>query len=139
MPDDLLLIIPHELLILVLQLVDIASIFSLRATSKKYITNRIIKISFATQSPCDIRRSAAFHGHINLIEWFVHGKIVRYIAYLFEPAIQNGQLEVVKWLHQRGCPWDGNERGYASKYNQLEILQYLHENRCPRYGSSSMI
>ena len=46
----------------------------------------------------------------------------------------NGNLELLKCLHENGCPWDWRTCFGAAKNGHLECLKYAHENGCP--GSS---
>jgi len=48
-----------------------------------------------------------------------------------EHASYNGKLEVLKYLHENGCPWNKKCCQYASHNRHLEVLKYLHENGCP--------
>jgi len=43
----------------------------------------------------------------------------------------NVNLEVLKYLHENGCPWNEECCEIASLYEYLEVLKYLHENGCP--------
>jgi len=46
-------------------------------------------------------------------------------------CINEGHLEVLKYLHENGCPWDEEGCVYASRNGHIEVLKYLHENGCP--------
>ena len=43
----------------------------------------------------------------------------------------NGNLELLKFLHEKGCPWDEVTCSQAAQYGHLECLKYAHENGCP--------
>ena len=43
----------------------------------------------------------------------------------------NGNLDLLKYLHENGCPWDQSTCTCASLVGHLECLQYAHENECP--------
>ena len=51
--------------------------------------------------------------------------------------IKNGNLEILKYLHENGCPWDEDSCYNASENGNLEVLKYLHENNCPWNSNSS--
>jgi len=46
-------------------------------------------------------------------------------------ASKYGHLEVLKYLHENGCPWNENCCEFASERGHLECLKYLHESECP--------
>ena len=43
----------------------------------------------------------------------------------------NGNLELLEFLHENGCPWDEWTCFGAAKNGHLECLKYAHENGCP--------
>ena len=46
-------------------------------------------------------------------------------------AAKTGQLEVMKWLHANGCPWDANTCESAAEGGHLKVLQRARANGCP--------
>lgn len=51
-------------------------------------------------------------------------KICNYAALL-------GQLGVLRYVRENGCPWDESTCSYAAEYGHLECLKYARENSCP--------
>ena len=51
--------------------------------------------------------------------------------FVCEAAAKGGQLEVLKWLHKVGYPWNPNTCAYAAQGGHLKILQWLRANDCP--------
>jgi len=51
------------------------------------------------------------------------------LNYLCEIASWNGCLNVLKYLHENGCPW--NEICCENASRPVKYLKYLHENGCP--------
>ena len=43
----------------------------------------------------------------------------------------NGNVELLQFLHEKGCPWDEWTCHYAALNDHLECLKYAHENGCP--------
>ena len=43
---------------------------------------------------------------------------------------ENGNLELLKVLHENGCPWDETTCSEAALNGHLECLKYAHENGC---------
>jgi hypothetical protein len=46
-------------------------------------------------------------------------------------AIQKGDMNIIKWLHESGCPLTEMATNSAAFYGKLDILQYLVELGCP--------
>ena len=46
-------------------------------------------------------------------------------------AAKTGQLEVMKWLHANGCPWDADTCESAAEGGHLKVLQRARANGCP--------
>ena len=44
---------------------------------------------------------------------------------------ENGNLELLKVLHENGCPWDVTTCSEAALNGHLECLKYAHESGCP--------
>src|SRR3990167_3573208 len=43
----------------------------------------------------------------------------------------NEILQILKYAHENGCPWNEETCSYASENGHLECLKYAHENECP--------
>jgi hypothetical protein len=48
-------------------------------------------------------------------------------------AAQEGHLDVLKYLHENDCPWDSRACYCAHKYNRIDCLNYLIEQKCPGF------
>jgi len=48
----------------------------------------------------------------------------------FANAVINGNLEIIKWLHEIGCSWNEKACEYAIEQQNAEVLIWLHENGC---------
>jgi hypothetical protein len=46
-------------------------------------------------------------------------------------AAENGNLEMLQWLRERGCPWNNYVCRSASELCHEEMLQWIHENGRP--------
>jgi len=49
---------------------------------------------------------------------------------LLNTAVKNGHLDMLKWLHGKGCPYDENTSVAAVAYKHIEIFKWLHEIGC---------
>ena len=52
---------------------------------------------------------------------------------------QNGNLELLQFLHENGCPWDEDTCSEAALGGHLECLKYAHDNGCPWDESTCFI
>ena len=43
---------------------------------------------------------------------------------------ESGHLDMLKYLHENGCPWDQQSCQRAAFNGHLDVLKYLHENGC---------
>jgi len=48
-------------------------------------------------------------------------------------AAEEGHLDVLKYLHENDCPWNSRACSYAHKNNQIDCLNYLIEQKCPGF------
>lgn len=46
-------------------------------------------------------------------------------------AAKNGHLQLLQWLRAQGCPWDRWTCTYAAESGHLVLLQWARENGCP--------
>ena len=49
-------------------------------------------------------------------------------------AAQGGHLEVLKWLHENGYPWNEDTCELAARHGHLGVLQWARANGCPWDG-----
>ena len=48
-----------------------------------------------------------------------------------EQMARNGNVELLRFFHENGCPWDEKTCSQAAFNGHLECLRYAHENGCP--------
>ena len=51
------------------------------------------------------------------------------ISYIIQ-SVERGYIELLRYLHKRGCRWDWTTCAYAAEKGQIECLKYIHENGC---------
>ena len=73
----------------------------------------------------------AFNGNIELLQ-YLHKRGCPWNEWACKAAAQNGHLECLKYLHEKGCPWDEYSCSNAARNGHLECLKYLLEKRCPK-------
>ena len=54
-------------------------------------------------------------------------------AYACELAAEEGHLDVLKYLHEHDCPWHSDACFEAHKFNEIDCLNYLIEQKCPKW------
>jgi len=73
---------------------------------------------------------AAEHGNLAMVKYCVdNGCPVD--AYACRWAAQYGHLDVLKYLHENDCPWNSYACYCAPENNHIHCLNYLIEQKCP--------
>jgi hypothetical protein len=76
--------------------------------------------------------SAARLGNLAMVKYCVDNGCPMY-AYACMAAAMEGHLDVLKYLHENDCPRDWNACRVAHKYNHVDCLNYLIEQKCPKW------
>jgi len=92
----------------------------------------------------DVCEYAASLGSIRLLKWARENKLGTLQRQCQSPwnwspwnsgtcscAAMNGQLHVLKYLHENGCPWGWSTCNFAAAYKRWDCLQYAVDNKCP--------
>ena len=48
-------------------------------------------------------------------------------------AAEKGHLDVLKYLHENDCRWNPDACSYAHANNRIDCLKYLIEQKCPGF------
>ncbi len=73
-----------------------------------------------------------FLGSITMLQWAIaNGCRTILTSGLLNSTVTSGNLEVVKWLRERGCPWNESACTYAVWNNHIDILKWLRQQGCP--------
>jgi hypothetical protein len=72
-------------------------------------------------------------GNLEMVQ-FLHGIGVSCAKNAMENAVLNGHLEVVKFLHSIGCPFGHMDKYHAIQNGHLGIVQFLHSVGCMKAG-----
>ncbi|KXZ44125.1 hypothetical protein GPECTOR_73g646 [Gonium pectorale] len=79
-------------------------------------------------------RTAAARGHLHVLAWLVGtfgGEAVVLDAELLARAARSGSVELLAWLLERGCPWDGGAYKSAAESGCEAALEWLAARGCP--------
>ena len=74
--------------------------------------------------------AAAAGGHLEILK-YLHEKGFPWDYRTCRNAARHGHLEVLKYSHEKGCAWDEGTCSEAAKGGHLDVLKYAHENGCP--------
>ena len=72
----------------------------------------------------------AENGNFDLLQ-FLHEKGCPWDEWTCADAAASGHLECLKYAHENGCPWNELTCSQAAYKGHLECLKYAHENGCP--------
>jgi hypothetical protein len=73
--------------------------------------------------------SAAYQGNLAMVKYCVdNGCPMDEHACLY--AAEEGHLDVLKYLHENDCPWNRGACYWAHKKNHIDCLNYLIEQKC---------
>lgn len=87
---------------------------------------------------CSYKRRGQLDVAVKMINWIVKNTTIILSEVDMEQAVQLNLLELVRALHELGCPWDYRHYYHALYYNQdTSIVEYLHENGCSWDDSES--
>jgi hypothetical protein len=78
----------------------------------------------------DLCASAASRGHLEMLKW-MHANGCPWDRWTCAAAAVRGHLDVLKWARSNGCPWDKSTCALAAKGGHLEALQWARTNGCP--------
>ena len=75
---------------------------------------------------------AAYQGNLAMVKYCVeNGCPMNEVACYY--AAEEGHLDVLKYLHENDCPWDSEAFYWAHLYNRIDCLNYLIEQKCPGF------
>jgi hypothetical protein len=52
-----------------------------------------------------------------------------YIAFCC--AVRRGDMKILRWLKEQGCPWNARVFTVAIEKGDREIIRWLYEEECP--------
>ncbi|KXZ42670.1 hypothetical protein GPECTOR_125g503 [Gonium pectorale] len=85
-----------------------------------------------------VAAAAARGGHLHVLAWLLGERgagaaegSVRLDAELFAVAAESGSVELLAWLRERGCGWDGGAFTEAAKAGAADALKWLVAQGCP--------
>ena len=105
---------------------------------------RLDVLKWLFEKGCPISRKlcasgAVNSGHVHMLQWMKdNGMTGEWRERHMYSAACNGHLEVVKWLHANGCPWDEKACLFAGARTHWDILQYLVDNKCPGWEEAAI-
>jgi len=77
-------------------------------------------------------RAAARQGNLSMVKYCVDNGCPMDV-YACWNAAGKGHLDVLKYLHENDCPWNSYTCSCARANNQIDCLNYLIEQKCPGF------
>jgi ankyrin repeat protein len=74
--------------------------------------------------------AAAFSGLLSFLQHLYEMKVVFNDISACHVAAARGHLDCLKYLHEKGCPWNKDTCSYAAEHGHLDCLKYTVENGC---------
>jgi hypothetical protein len=76
---------------------------------------------------------AAEEGRLPMVRWLVEtpGLEAPLTEELAKAAARSGSLELLRYLHERDCPWDERTWSAAVRNGSQEMREWLQESGCP--------
>ena len=77
---------------------------------------------------------AAYNGCTDILEYLYDkgfDNLFKWDNLVTSCAAMSGHLEVIKWLRERGCPWNSRTLEVAAVNGDWDILRWAHANGCP--------
>ena len=69
----------------------------------------------------------AKNGDLESVKW-LRGRKCPWSKLVFNGAACNGHLDIIKWLFYNGCPWDKDTFSWAVQYGNIEIMEWMIKN-----------
>lgn len=81
----------------------------------------------------NIWQLAARKAHIHILKWIMdeYPKTIHTWKHMYIPAVENGQIETVKWIHEQGFAWERGIYSAAIRYKQYDLIKWLLTTDCP--------
>ena len=93
----------------------------------------VLRLTASEQSnDCAI---AAFGGHLDALKLMTGGFGFWFNEWTCTRAAEGGQLDVLKWLRENGCPWDCNVLRRAEARGHARVAAWARDNGCPAEAS----
>ncbi|PNH08941.1 hypothetical protein TSOC_004465 [Tetrabaena socialis] len=82
---------------------------------------------------CSTLADAAQRGDLASLAWLVDamGSSAKLSEVVFGAAAASGSIQIMEWLHERGCPWGASTFVRAVAKRNLQAMGWLHERGCP--------
>ena len=129
-----------------------------RSDRKMYYAPEVVRDTKCYTGPLNkFAKACAIEGHLNILKWMYGDDDTRptvktytfpcydglteerelttawgdFLKGLGFFALENGRLEVFKWLRSKGCPWTDMFPVHAAIGGHLPVLEWLRSEECP--------
>jgi len=104
-----------------------------------YIEMFKIKFNYNFNIPSNNKREmnqfcyiAAAYGDVDMLIYFRNIQLIFPKDICVFASLNEQHLEVLKYLHENGCPWNEKCTTNAYECDHRECLKYLFKHNCPR-------
>jgi len=73
---------------------------------------------------------AVFKADYPALDWALNNNYFKYVSSLCTLAAEKGDLNLLKWLHQHGVPWNEETCQAAIRQNHFHVLKWAIERGC---------
>jgi len=139
-------VLPSELHLIVLELLDLSSILSMYCVSDRYMKIIMRHINYVTLKKrypslisdsgqivqeYDVVIDAIRNGHTNFLEWYMKDRNYVYNIHHMNDAAEYGNISIIEHLRKNGCEWDDTTCSNAVENGHFDLVKWLKENGCP--------
>ncbi len=103
--------------------------FPSRFINKRFANLALLKKTGVKAAIRDAFEYVSDRGTHRLVEWYHQYLHYPFTARSMLIAAKRGNLNMMKWLHAKGCPW-GNACANAAEGGHLAVLQWARANGC---------
>mmetsp|Transcript_10942 Transcript_10942/g.27521 ORF Transcript_10942/g.27521 Transcript_10942/m.27521 type:complete len:195 (-) Transcript_10942:501-1085(-) len=120
--------------------VDAAKGSGRRRMDPRVFTSRVELLRWAVEQGCALMddervvRAAVVDGGLGVLQWGVQSRgwdLPKQHHKTTCWAAEAGQLEVLQWAREQGCPWDDATCLEAARSGNLSVLQWARTQGCP--------
>lgn len=104
---------------------------------------RLDCLKYALSQGCSVEQyamqAAAANGHLHILQYCAELQLLERNASLCQTAASNNQMEVLKFLHELGCPLSADHVETTARHGNVKCMEYLFDQNCPGFKHAAMV